>query len=76
MLAEAVALLGRVMDPDSVPVARVQLGHAACLLDRGKRPEATALLEETRRALQAAGPAGTSLGPALRAVQEKLAAPR
>ncbi len=74
MLAEAVTLLGRVMDPDSPPVARVQLAHAACLLDRGKRTEAMALLEDARRAAQGAGPAGTSLGPALRAVQEKLGA--
>ena len=74
MLAQAVAVLGKVVDPDSVPVARVQIAHAACLLDRGKRAEATALLEEARRDLQAAGPAGTSLGPAVRAVQERLAA--
>jgi hypothetical protein len=72
MLAEAVAALGRVVDADSVPVTRVQLGHAGCLIDRGKRAEATALLEDVRRAMQDAGRAATSLGPMLRAVQEKL----
>ena len=75
MLAEAVSLLERVMDPDSAPVVRLQLAHAGCLLDQGKRAEATARLEDARRAMQAAGPAGIALGPALRAVQAKLTAP-
>ena len=72
MLAEAVTLLSSVMDPDSPPVARVQLGHAACLHDRGRKAEATALLEDARRALQAAGPAGAALQPTARAIQERL----
>ncbi len=46
---------------DSVPVARVQLEHAGCLLERGRKAEALALFEEARRAMQAAGPAGTAL---------------
>ena len=74
MLAEAVTLLSSVMDPDSAPVARVQLGHASCLHDRGRRAEATALLEDARRALQAAGPAGAALQPTARAIQERLGA--
>ena len=74
MLAEAITLLEQVMDTDSVPVARVRLEHAGCLLERGRKAEAAALVEEARRALQAAGPAGTALQPAVRAVQEKLAA--
>jgi hypothetical protein len=74
MLAEAVTLLAQVMDADSVPVARVRLEHARCLLERGQKAEAAALVEEVRRAVEAAGPAGTVLQPAVRAFQEKLAA--
>ncbi len=74
MLAEAVTLLAQVMDADSVPVARVRLEHARCLLERGEKADAAALVEEVRRAVEAAGPAGTVLQPAVRAFQEKLAA--
>ena len=74
MLAEAVALLERVTDVESVPVVRMQLAHAGCLLEVGRRSEAASLVDDARRALQAAGPAGTALHPALRAVQEKLGA--
>ena|GEM_PF-255804 len=74
MLAEAVTLLGSVTAPDSTPVARVRLEHAGCLLARGQKAEAATLLEQARRALEAAGPAGTALQPALQAIQEKLAA--
>ncbi|MGZ6033894.1 MAG: protein kinase domain-containing protein [Myxococcaceae bacterium] len=74
MLAESVTLLAQVMDADSVPVARVRLEHARCLLERGQKAEAAALVEEVRRAVEAAGPAGTVLQPAVRAFQEKLAA--
>jgi eukaryotic-like serine/threonine-protein kinase len=72
MLGQAVQLLGRVMDPDSPPVARVQLAHASCLLDHGKRSEAASVVEDARQAIAAAGPAGASLQPELRALHEKL----
>ena len=72
MLSEAVQLLGRVMDPDSTPVARVQLAHASCLIEHGKRTEAASLVEDARQAIAAAGPAGASLQPMLRALHEKL----
>ena len=63
------------MDPDSAPVARVQLEHAGCLLEHGRRAEAAALVEEARAAILAAGPAGAALQPAVRALQEKLGTP-
>jgi len=76
MLAQAVQLLGKVMDPDSTPVARVQLAHASCLLEHGKRTEAASVVEDARQAIAAAGPAGAALQPTLRALHEKLAAAR
>jgi serine/threonine-protein kinase len=72
MLGEAVQLLGRVMDPDSTPVARVQLAHASCLLEHGKRSEAASVVEDARQAIAAAGLAGAALQPTLRALHEKL----
>jgi eukaryotic-like serine/threonine-protein kinase len=72
MLAEALPLLARVMDPDSVPVARLQLAHAGCLLERGRKADAAARVDEARRALQGAGPAGAVLQASLRGLQEKL----
>ena len=74
MLGQAVQLLGKVMDPDSTPVARVQLVHASCLLDHGKRSEAASVVEDARQAIAAAGSAGVSLQPTLRALHEKLGA--
>jgi hypothetical protein len=76
MLAQAVQLLGRVMDPDSAPVARAQLTHAGCLLDHGKRAEAASVVEDARQAIAAAGPAGAALQPTLRALHEKLGTAR
>ena len=72
MLGQAVQLLGRVMVPDSAPVARVQLAHASCLIEHGKRTEAASLVEDARQTIAAAGPAGASLQPTLRALHEKL----
>ena len=72
MLGQAVQLLVRVMDPDSTPVARVRLAHASCLIEHGKRAEAASLVEDVRQAIAAAGPAGASLQPTLRALHEKL----
>jgi hypothetical protein len=72
MLGEAVQLLGRVMDPDSTPVARVRLAHASCLLEHGKRSEAASVVEDARQAIAAAGPAGAALQPTLRALHERL----
>ena len=72
MLGQAVELLRRVLDPDSAPMARVKLVHASCLLEHGKRTEAASLVEDARQAIAAAGPAGASLQPALRALHEKL----
>jgi serine/threonine-protein kinase len=73
MLAEAVTLLGQLMDADSAPVARVQLEDAGCLLERGRKADAVALVEGARRTVQSSGPAGVALQPALRAIQERLA---
>jgi tetratricopeptide (TPR) repeat protein len=74
MLGQAVQLLVQVMDPDSTPVARVRLAHASCLIEHGKRAEAASLVEDVRQAIAAAGPAGASLQPTLRALHEKLGA--
>jgi hypothetical protein len=74
MLSQSVQLLGRVMDPGTAPVARVQLVHAGCLLDLGKRAEAASVLENARQTIGAAGPAGAALQASLRALNEKLAA--
>ena len=76
MLAQAVQLLGKVMVPESTPVVRVQLAHASCLLEHGKRTEAASVVEDARQAIAAAGPAGAALQPTLRALHEKLAAAR
>ncbi|HZW88442.1 MAG TPA: hypothetical protein VFF12_05130, partial [Myxococcaceae bacterium] len=72
MLGQAVQLLEKVMDPDSTQVARVRLARASCLLDHGRRAEAASLVEDARQAIAAAGPAGASLQPTLRALHEKL----
>jgi len=72
MLAQAVQLLGKVMDPDSTPVARVQLAHASCLLEHGKRTEAASVVEDARQAIATSGPAGAALQPTLRLLHEKL----
>ncbi|HZJ56565.1 MAG TPA: hypothetical protein VFD38_20645, partial [Myxococcaceae bacterium] len=74
MVSQAARLLGRVMEPESAPVARVHLVHASCLLDLGKRAEAASMVEGARQAIAAAGPAGAALQPSLRALNEKLAA--
>jgi eukaryotic-like serine/threonine-protein kinase len=74
MLSQAVQLLGRVMDPETAPVARVQLVQAGCLLDNGKRAEAASVLEAARQTITAAGPAGAALQASLRSLNEKLAA--
>ncbi|RPH69213.1 MAG: serine/threonine-protein kinase [Myxococcaceae bacterium] len=74
MLSQAVQLLDRVMHPDTAPVARVELVHAGCLLDRGQRAEAASVLEDARQAIAAAGLAGAALQPSLRALNEKLGA--
>ena len=76
MLAEAIPLLTAVMDRESVPVARLQLARAGCLLERGRKAEAAAQVDEARRTLQAAGPAGGVLQANLRGLQERLTASR
>ncbi|HEY1907613.1 MAG TPA: hypothetical protein VGG91_16315, partial [Myxococcaceae bacterium] len=72
MLAQAVELLEKVAEPESAPVARVQLVHAGCLLEHGKRAEAASVVEDARQAIATAGPAGAALQPTLRALHEKL----
>src|SRR5262249_13123915 len=52
MLAESLTLLEKLMDTDSAPVARVQLEHAGCLLERGRKADALALVEDARRTVQ------------------------
>ena len=72
-LAEAVRLAASVVDPASPPLLRVQLAHAGCLLEQGRTAEGAALLDEARRALAAAGPAGEPLLATLRAAEAKAA---
>ena len=72
MLAQAVELLERVAEPESAPVARVQLVHAGCLLEHGKRAEAASVVEDARQAIATSGPAGAALQPTLKALHEKL----
>jgi hypothetical protein len=74
MLSHAVQLLGRVMDPETAPVARVQLVQAGCLVDSGQRAEAASVLEAARQTINAAGRAGAALQGSLRSLNEKLAA--
>jgi hypothetical protein len=50
----------------------VQLVHAGCLLEHGKRAEAASVVEDARQAIATAGPAGAALQPTLRALHEKL----
>jgi serine/threonine-protein kinase len=73
MLSRAVALLGAVVDPGSPPLLRARLALARCLVDLGRRSEASALAEETRRELEALGTDGATLQPVLRAVQARMA---
>jgi len=76
MLARAATLLDAVAGPGSPSSLRARLSDARCLVDAGRRAEASALAEESRRELQALGVEGAALEPALRAVQARIAPSR
>jgi serine/threonine protein kinase/tetratricopeptide (TPR) repeat protein len=72
MLTRAAALVESVVGSEAPPLLRVRLSLARCLLDRGRRADALALLDRTRRELQPLGPDGASVLPMLQAMEEKV----
>jgi len=73
MLSRAAGLVGSVVDPGGAPLLRVHLAQARCLVDAGRRPEGSALAEQTRRELESLGAEGAGLQPVLRALQVRIA---
>ena len=68
LLARAQELLAAVVDPASAPLIEVELLHARCLLDLGRKSEGTALVQHARRELVSLGSSGSRLSVLLRDV--------
>ena len=65
LLARAQELLAAVVDPASAPLIEVELLHARCLLELGRRSEANVLLLQARRELVPLGPSRSRLSALL-----------
>jgi tetratricopeptide (TPR) repeat protein len=65
LLTRAQELLGWVVDPGTAPLVELELLHARCLVDLGRRSEAAALVEQARRELIPLGASGSRLSALL-----------
>ena len=61
LLARAQQRLEGVVDPGSAPMVEVELLHARCLLDLGRKPEANVLVQQARHDLGSLGSSGSRL---------------